>query len=200
MKNLIALNFAVGFLLAACCVAGEIEFFCWLPLTVLGPVFFGLVFLNLAAVIKLWKQKRFGAFLPISTYLAAVVMFLVVYDLGSTFVLKNTPCRPNTFFTEQTKSELTKVANQLLLEVRENKRHELEIPPVLASKLNQYSLRAIDVDRQRQIVVVGYYHHDYHSYQYIYSRSGSNGLTELPANTQVFAQQKLDSNWYFRIR
>jgi hypothetical protein len=170
MKILITLNFAIGVLLTISMVVFEkYELIGLLSGIFLLPSFLVLALINFGAIFLLWRKKHLRAFVPIGTYVIAAALFLLGTNLGTKLILNGTPCDPNSFFNEQTKSELTQVAKQL---VAEHQRKDFS--PGIGVVAQKHNLKPIFVDDQQKIVVFGFYHRR-HWFEYIWAK---NGLTE----------------------
>ena len=192
MKTLITLNFVIGFLLAVSFIASDKTELAMLPGMVLLPGFLLLALVKFIFVFKRWRQRRFVALVPFGTYVAAFALSIFVARCGTEIILKGTPCRPNSFFNEQTRMTLTLIANELIEENRDK-----NFAPEIYVKLSKFNLKPISVDTNQQIVLLGYYH-SRHWFEYVYSKNGSTNLP--PANTgygQPVAKA-LGDNWFFR--
>ena len=191
MKILIAFNFAVGFLLAASLIASDKTELAVLPGILLLPGFLFLALANFIFVLVQWKKERLRALVPIGTYIAAFVLFAFVTKLGSDIVLKGTPCRPDSFFDEKKKTELTQIANQVLAEHRDK-----NFAPEVYAELCKYNLKPTFVDTNQQMVVFGYCHlRDW--FEYIYSKNGNTKALYYVDEHPI--QKALGDGWYFRI-
>src|ERR1035437_4378246 len=191
MKILIALNFAVGFLLAASLIASDKTELAVLPGIVLLPGFLFLALANFIFVLTQWKKERLRGFIPIGTYIVAFVLLVFATKLGSDIALKGTPCRPDSFFDEKKKAELIQIANQILAEHRDKK-----FAPEVYTELGKYNLKPTFVHTNQQMVVFGYYHlRDW--FEYIYSKDGSTKALYYVDEHPI--QKTLGDNWYFRI-
>ena len=191
MKILIALNFAVGFLLAASLIASDKTELAVLPGIVLLPGFLFLALANFIFVLTQWKKERLRGFIPIGTYIVAFVLLVFATKLGSDIALKGTPCRPDSFFDEKKKAELIQIANQILAEHRDK-----NFAPEVYTELGKYNLKPTFVDTNQQMVVFGYYHlRDW--FEYIYSKDGSTKALYYVDEHPI--QKTLGDNWYFRI-
>lgn len=192
MRILIALNFVIGFLLAASFIASDKTELAMLPAMVLLPGFLLLALVNFIFIFKQWRQRRFAALAPFGTYVAAFALSSFVTRCGMDIILQGTPCRPDSFFNAQTKVSLTLIANELIDENRDK-----NFAPEIYVKLSKFTLKPLSVDTNQQIVLLGYYH-SRRWFEYIYSKNGSTNLP--PANTgygQPVAKA-LGDNWFFR--
>jgi len=193
MKILIALNFAVGLLLAASFIALDRSELAVLPGMVLLPGFLVLAVANFLFVLNQWKTRHFRAFIPIGTYIGIAVVSVAMAKIGSDLVLKGTPCRPESFFTGQTKSDLVPIVNAMITA----RRSEI-FSPEIREQLSKHSLKPLFVDTNLEIAVVGYYH-TRSWFEYIYSKNGSTNLPRANTGYTQPVEKSLGDNWYFRV-
>ena len=193
MKILIALNFAVGFILAVSFMLPEETDFALLLGMASLPAFLLLALVNFIFIFKQWKPKRFLALVPFGSYIIASVLFGCLTRWEANLVLRGTPCRPDSFFDETKKSDLTKIANQSLV-YYQGKNFASDVYP----RLNKYNLQPLFVDTNQQIVVFGLYH-GRRWFEYIYSKNGSNNLPVANTGNEQPVAKPLGDNWYFRV-
>jgi hypothetical protein len=190
MKILIASNFAVGFFLCLVFIIDEkFEYLDLLGILLL-PSFLLMFFVNLGFAVKSWKQRRYFSLVPISTYVMAFILFVCVTRAGANLMLKGTPCRPESFFDETKKSELTQIAIQILKDEPAHK----PLPAVVGWVGKKYSLSLGDVDTNHQIVTFGYYHQRMW-FEYIFSENGSTNVYHADGDPILLS---LGNGWYFR--
>jgi hypothetical protein len=176
MKVLITLNFAIGVLLTISMVVFEkYELIGLLSGIFLLPGFLVLALVNVGAIFMLWRKRRLRAFVPIGTYVIAAALFLLGTHLGTKLILNGTPCDPDSFFNEQTKSELTQAAKQLVA-----KHQRKNFSPEIVAVAQKHSLKPTFVDDSQQIVVFGYYHLR-HWFEYIWAKNGLTEQYSMPA-------------------
>ena len=192
MKILIAFNFAVGFLLATSFIVSEKTEFATLAGIVLLPCFFVLALVNFILIFKNWKKEELRAFIPFGTYSTAFALFVLVSTLGTDLILKGTPSRPDSFFTQQTRTDLKAIADKLIAE-----RRDKNFAPEVYADLKKHSLKTIFVDTNQEVVVFGIYHSRRWD-EYIYSKNGSTNLLDVNTGYGPPIERSLGENWYFR--
>jgi hypothetical protein len=189
MKVLITFNFVIGILFAGITVASAK----WESLFLLGILpFLGfgvLALFNVVSIFLLWKQHHLRAFIPLGTLAFSMVAAFLVASFGTGFVLRNTPARPDSFFNNQTKAELTEAAKRLVgndfkeiilqpdkpAEVRMIAGHQgKEVDPKILAVLSKYGFVRADIDDRQEIVAFGYSHLRTW-FDYIWAK---NGLSE----------------------
>jgi hypothetical protein len=175
MRILIALNVAVPSFLAATMVAGEKWELMVLPGGALILLLFALVPINIGFILWRWKHYRLRVMIPLLTFVVAGAVNIFAMGCATDFILRGTPCRPESFFNDQTRLDLTQAAQRLVAD-HERKDFSPEIV-VLAQK---HSLKPIFVDDSQEIVVFGYYHLR-HWYEYIWAKSGLAEPYSMPA-------------------
>ena len=176
MKILITLNFVIGVLLTASMIVFEkYEGAGLLTGIFLLPCFLVLALVNVVVILLLWKKKRLRAFVPIGTYIIAAAMFLFGTNWGTKLVLNGTPCKPESFFNDQTRLELTQAAQRLVAEHQRN-----NFSPEIVATAQKHSLKPTFIDDSQQIVVFGYYHLR-HWYEYIWTKNGLTDPYSMPA-------------------
>lgn len=170
MKTLVKINFSIGVLLTISMVVFEkYELIGLLSGMVLLPGFLLLALVNLGAIFVLWKKYRARAFIPLGSYSIAATLFVFGTFFGTKFILRGTPCEPESFFNEQTRLELTQASQHLLAEHQRD-----NFSPEMVAIAQKHSLKPTFVDDCQGIVVFGYYHNR-HWFEYIWA---TNGLTE----------------------
>ena len=193
MKILIALNFAVGFILAVSFMLPEETDFALLLGMASLPAFLLLALVNFIFIFKQWKPKRFLALVPFGSYIIASVLFGCLTRWEANLVLRGTPCRPDSFFDEKKKSDLTQIANQALLEYRGK-----NFAPESYLQAKKYDLKPLFADTNQQIIVFGYYH-GRSCFEYLYSKNGSTNLPAANTGYEQPVMKPLGDNWYFRV-
>ena len=189
MKVLITFNLVIGILFAGIMVASAK----WEALFLLGVfpfLSFGvLALLNVASIFVLWKRHRLRAFIPLGTLAFSIVASFLVAGFGTDFVLRNTPSRPNSFFNNQIKAELTDTAERLIgngfkeILTYQNRPTEIhmiaglqnkDVAPEILATLHKCGFQRTYVDDRQGIVMFGYCH-SRTWFDYIWAK---NGLTE----------------------
>jgi hypothetical protein len=188
MRILITFNFVIGILFAAVTIASAK----WESLFLLGIFpFLGfgvLALFNIVSIFVLWKRHHLRAFVPLTTLAISIVASFLVGGFGTDFLLRNTPSRPDSFFNNQTKAELTDTAEHLVgngfkeIILQPDKpivhmiagRQEKEVDPKILAVMNKYGFVRADIDDSQKIVMFGYSHLRT-SFDYIWAK---NGLSE----------------------
>jgi hypothetical protein len=125
--------------------------------------------INIGFILWRFKKYRLRVMIPLLTFAIAAVVSFSVLDYATDLMLRGTPCRPESFFNEQTRLELTQASQQLLTQ------HERRnFSPEIIAVAQRHNLKPIFVDDYQGIVVFGYYHNR-HWFEYIWA---TNGLTE----------------------
>ena len=212
MKIIVTLNFVAGFLYAFAMVAyektqSEIFFLTsLLSFFSLGP----LAVVNFVFIFGLWKRHRLRAFIPSATYVLSGVFAFLFMGYGTDFVLRNTPCRPDSFFNNQTKAELTDVAEHLVgngfkkiitspdkpVEVCMLTGHQKkDLDPKILAIMSKYGFIQADIDDCQEIVTFGYYHpRTWLNYTW-----AKNGLSEPNSMPSEITEVDIE-NWAELIR
>jgi hypothetical protein len=172
MKILITFNFVIGILFTAITIASAK----WESLFLLGIFpFLGfgvLALFNIASIFILWKRHRLRAFIPLATLAISVAASFLVAGFGTDLVLRNTPSQPDSFFNNQTKTELTDTAKHLVgngfkeIILQSDKpmvhmiagRREKEVDPKILTVMTKYGFVRADIDDTQKIVMFGYPH------------------------------------------
>ena len=169
MRILIAFDIAVPFFLAVTMVAGEKWELMVLPGGALILLLLALVPINIGFILWRCKKYQLRVMIPLLTFIIAAVVSFFVLDYATDLILRGTPCRPESFFNEQTRLELTQASQQLLTQHQRG-----NFPPEIITVAQRHNLKPIFVDDHQGIVVFGYYH-GRHWFEYIWV---TNGLTE----------------------
>ncbi len=116
MKFLIKLNAITGTLWVTAMIAfHRFEIFLLKIAELVLMVAFGsLLVVNIFAIPFLWKWHRFRAFLPFATYAFVVALLALGTRQVAKLVLAGTPCFPDSFLTDGTKSEMENIGLRLL--------------------------------------------------------------------------------------
>lgn len=175
MRILIALNVAVPFFLAATMVAGEKWELMVLPGGALILFLFALVPINIGFILCRWKHYRLRVMIPLLTFVVAGAANIFAMGCATDFILRGTPCRPESFFSDQTRLELTQAAQRLVAEHQRN-----SFSPEIVALAQKHGLKPIFVDDSQEIVVFGYYHLR-HWYEYIWAKNGLADPYSMPA-------------------
>jgi hypothetical protein len=189
MKVLITFNFVIGILFAGITVASEK----WESLFLLGLFpFLGfgvLALFNIASIFVLWKRHHLRALIPLGTLALSVAASFLIAGFGANLILRNTPTRPDSFFKNQTKAELTDAAEHLVgngfkeIILQPGKpaevhmiagRQRKEIDPRILAVLSKYGFARASIDDRQEIAMFSYYHFRTSS-DYIWAK---NGLSE----------------------
>ena len=200
MKALVKLNLVAGVLFAAAQIGfartGD-------PILLLVNLAFLIGFLilgvtNLVFIFTLWRRHRIGAFLPLACYIVAAGIWLIGGRYGTHLVLYGTPSEPDSFLRDETRRELTQIAQHLLgngfktiscFPGHSSEVHMIvgrpsrNVAPEIISKLQKYGFQQVQVDDFQQTVEFENSHlrtwHDY-----VWARNGlSKPYTSLPIIT-----------------
>ena len=169
VRILIAFNIAVPFFLAVTMVAGEKWELMVLPGGALMLLLLALVPINIGFILWRCKKYRLRVMIPLLIFMIAAVVSFFTLNYATNLMLRGTPCRPESFFNEQTRLELTQASQQLLTQHQGR-----NFSPEIIAVAQQHNLKPLFVDDCQEIVVFGYYH-DRHWFEYIWA---TNGLTE----------------------
>jgi len=168
--------------------------------------FIVLALINFTSIFALWKRYKMQAFIPLATLVISIVASFFIGGFGSDLLLRNTPCRPDSFFNSQAKAVLTDAAEHLvgngfeyvilypdpdkpLIQMMPGHPTK-EVNPKILAVMSKYGFVRADIDDSKEIVKFGYSLHRI-SYDYIWAK---NGLSEPE---QFLFKKKLGDNWYF---
>jgi hypothetical protein len=155
---------------------------------------------NFISIFILWKKHHWRALTPLGSFALSAVLCFYATRYGTELVLRGTPSQPDSFFNDQTRSELTKIAEQLVgngfREIRvfpsEQPRiimiagHERkDVPSEILTTLRRYGFQMVDIDDPQQIVQFSY-NPLRHWYDYTWAKNGLSEPYSMPtALTEV---------------
>jgi hypothetical protein len=136
---------------------------------------FALAPTNIGFILLRWKKYRLRVVIPLLIFMVAGMASFFALDYATDLILRGTPCRPESFFNEQTRLELTQASQQLL--TRHQRRN---FSPEIIAVAQRHNLKPLFVDDQQGIIVFGYYHNR-HWFEYIWSKNGLTGPYAMPS-------------------
>ena len=119
VKPLIITNFVTGGILAVFLLVSDLVTSGLIGLIVMATsclvmaVYIFLFFFNLIYFFAVWRKYRWRGLVPFGTFLGSVVLAFLLMWVGYHFVVRNTPCNPQTFMTGQNRIEMTAAARWL---------------------------------------------------------------------------------------
>jgi len=148
MKNLIIINIAAGVVLVITSF-----FFATIPGNMWNFLFWGqlhflfllLILVNFIYIFILWRKYKYRSFIPLA-------IALICFFLSPTMrYFDNSPRRPQSYFNEKNKQELTIIAEELLQSSEE------EYIQATKDKLKEYDLVVMNANACEDVVEFGYY-------------------------------------------
>ncbi len=151
---------------------------------------------NLLSPIFLWRKHRRRAFIPLATFGLCLAFMAITLPTASRAITHGSPRDPDSFMTDERKTELAKIAEELLLNSYKGVRifpqqstvvemiagHKPKaLPSGIREKLNAHGFHTIYIDDTQSLVVFEHYY--FRSwYEYLYTPEEFPPLFKRPVS------------------